>query len=158
MLFYIHTISFKTGVDIVNVKRGLINGAMLFGLVMFIILLSPIARAAYLDQEWKSERLNNNDFDEPYGLCVHDIDNDGTYEIIVGTDHSTIEVYDGKTRDLKWEKAISQSDKIIDCIRVGNVDDDASLEIVVAFNAGPWTGGFAVLDAQSKKNQCANAY
>ena len=90
--------------------------------------------------------MNEGDFSEPFGLDIYDMDRDGVKDILIGTDHGTVEVYQGDTYQKMWNVSLSESDWIIDCIRVGNVDDDAGFEVVVAFNSGPWSGGLAIFD------------
>jgi len=70
-------------------------------MIILLMLCVPFVRSDYLDQEWKSPRTDY-DSNEVFGLCVADIDADDKKEILVGTDDSSVEVFDGITRLLRW--------------------------------------------------------
>ncbi len=123
---------------------------------MMVIMMVPIAGGAYLQTDWTTEKQNNDEMEEPCGLCVYDTDNDGFMEILVGTDHGSVEVYDGKTKEWEWSVTFPNTDRNVDAIRVGNVDDDPNLEVIVSLDGGMFTGGFGIADVTTKDLQYVN--
>ena len=121
---------------------------LLLVLMISFLVISHIAGAAYLDQEWKTKRMDDDD-GYPYGIFAYDIDDDNSTDLLVGTDHSTVEIYDGASHDYKYDLSLSHADADVDCIRVAEVDDDDDMEIIVAFNDG-MNSGFAVFDIVSR--------
>lgn len=119
-----------------------------------MFLIAQGVSGAYLDQEWKSKRLNPEGGD-PYGLLCYDIDGDNVNEILMGTDHSSIEVYNGQTKDFEWEISFSKEYLIVYSIDVADVDSDGELEIVASLSDG-WSGGFAVADVKYKVEEYIN--
>lgn len=75
--------------------------------------------------EWKSDNFAYSIL----SLNVSDFDNDGTKEIIVGTDNGYVHTYDGKTHASEYSSGFI--DYFIDSIVVDDVDDDGSKEMVV---------------------------
>ncbi len=125
-------------------------------LIIIILLLIPVASAAYLKEEWEKEIIEENSINDAYGVCVSDIDGDGTDEILAGNDKSKIMVFDGKTKETEWEIDLSERDLDVISIQTGNLDDDSSVEIVAALAGGLWSGGFAVIDVQTQSVEYLN--
>ena len=123
-------------------------------MVVCMFLIAQGVSGAYLDQEWKSKRLNPEGGD-PYGLLCYDIDGDNVNEILMGTDHSSIEVYNGQTKDFEWDISFSKDYLIVYSIDVADVDSDGELEIIASLSDG-WSGGFAVADVKYKVEEYIN--
>jgi len=125
-------------------------------LTAFLFLFSQVVIAAYLEQEWKSKRVNPDDNGRPFGLQCHDIDGDNIDEILIGTDYSTIEIYDGKTKNFEWNVTFSEENLIVDSIDVADIDNNGNLQIVATLTDGFWTGGFGIIDVKSKSEEYIN--
>ena len=119
--------------------------------VVGMFLVSQSVSGAYLEQEWKSKKLNP-DGGVPFGLLCYDIDDDDVNEIIMGTDQSSLEIYDGKTKNFEWSITFSEEYLIVNSIAVADVDSDGELEIVASVSDG-WNGGFVVVDVKYKQEE-----
>jgi len=63
-----------------------------------------------------------------YGLTLHDIDNDGIEEILVGTKTGAIVAFDGQTLTVKWQANVSS--KSVVGLRADDLDKDNSSELI----------------------------
>jgi outer membrane protein assembly factor BamB len=105
--------------------------------------------------EWSSDIIQKDGFTgHSYrGTNVHDIDNDGTNEILVGyalkqgetEGEGYFRVFDGKTYELEYESPNLGGD--VEAIEVADVDDDGELEIITVAGYRLRPGWVYVFDA-----------
>jgi Ca2+-binding RTX toxin-like protein len=110
-----------------------------------------------LTQEWQSQHI-----DGPFhAIDVGDIDGDGTEEIVFasfksdsGYDDGTLFIYDAQTHALEWQSPANMFGGSawtgIHDIKIGDVDDDGTQEIVVATDK-LYDGALYVIDGQTKQ-------
>jgi hypothetical protein len=77
--------------------------------------------------EWETTSLGS----PARGLVATDVDGNGTIELTIATAGGRVLVYDVRTYELLWENGQDPFDGVR-CIVVGNVDDDAQPEMVLA--------------------------
>ena len=101
--------------------------------------------------EWAS-----GDLDGPLSVAAADVDKDGRTEIIMasrstgsGYFSGSIRVYDGATHVVKWWTLLPSEQGKIHQIAVGQLDEDAALEIVVVAETAPDAASLLVYDGVS---------
>jgi len=82
--------------------------------------------------EWSLENISNG----IEGICVYDIDRDGSYEILYGEYGGRINILDGPTKVL--EGSFNKAEGYLHGLAAGDVDDDGDNEIIATNGLDAW--------------------
>ncbi len=121
------------------------TAAMVLALV-FLVNMGLTAQAEYAEEAWESGKLGDT-----WGLDVVDIDGDGSLEILAATVDNNISVYSAAEFSFERNILVSESEifsYLYNLIEVGQLDSDASLELV-AGRVGSLLTGFSVVDVDT---------